>query len=140
VPRDVSPGQYFIGAIVDMAGQVDELDETNNTGIDPAGVYICGKLAKPKPSSPPNRATGVSTTPLLDWSDVAGASQYEVQVALDSRFENVVRAKSDIRESQWTVTEALSGGTTYFWRVRALDPCGSSSWSPTRKMGTAPIF
>lgn len=136
IPKSVTPGSYFLGAIVDPTNKVSESDETNNTNVDSQGIALCSKLTGPSLLSPKNKATNVSTTPTLDWSDVTGASQYEVQVATDSGFSNVVASINNLTSSQWTVTPTLSSSTTYFWRARALNPCGQGPWSKTSSFKT----
>ncbi len=80
-------------------------------------------------STPANGSTGVSTGPALDWSDSTGATSYEVQVANDAAFATVVRSASALATSNWTVTPALGNNTTYYWRARATNSCGSSAWT-----------
>ncbi|HJY64806.1 MAG TPA: T9SS type A sorting domain-containing protein [Ignavibacteria bacterium] len=79
--------------------------------------------------SPPNNATGVSSTPLLDWSDVSGANTYAVQVSTNSGFSSFVVNLSGLGSSQYTVTPALNGGSQYFWRANATGSTGTSAWS-----------
>jgi hypothetical protein len=86
-------------------------------------------LSKPKLLSPKNRGTNISTTPTLTWSGVNGASTYEVQVATDSAFTSIVATTTGLASPQWPVSPALSSGTTYFWRARAVNLCGSGPFS-----------
>jgi hypothetical protein len=97
----------------------------------------CAVLAAPTLSSPANGATGVSSSAALDWTDVTGASGYEVQVASDSAFANVVRSDTALAASTWTVSPALSANTTYYWRARAKDSCGVSAYSAASSFTTA---
>jgi hypothetical protein len=99
----------------------------------------CINLAAPTLVSPANGATGVATSAVLDWSDVTSATRYEVQVATDSAFTNVVRSSTTVTPSNWTVTPALSSATGYFWRVRAADSCGTSAYSATSSFTTTTI-
>jgi hypothetical protein len=131
IKKSVIPGSYFIGAIVDSKNKVTESAEGNNTSFDPGGITICSSLKKPKPLAPKNKAANISTTPLLDWSDVAGASSYEVQVATDSAFTNIVASTDDLLISEWTVAPALGSGTAYFWRARGITPCGPGPFTKT---------
>ena len=89
----------------------------------------CLTLGAPSATSPANGATGVVTTPALDWSNVSLASAYDVQVALDPNFTTVVGSASDLSSSVWTVSPALSPNTTYYWRARAKDICGPSAFT-----------
>jgi hypothetical protein len=60
---------------------------------------------------------------------MTGASTYEVQVATDSAFTNIVGSATGLTTPQWAVAPALSSGTTYFWHVRSVNLCGPGPWS-----------
>jgi hypothetical protein len=96
----------------------------------------CSGPAAPTLVSPASGATNASLTVLLDWNAVTGALSYEIQVATDSSFSNVVRGTSGLTATQWTVSPGLSASTTYYWRVRALTSCGVGAWSATRSFTT----
>jgi CARDB/Abnormal spindle-like microcephaly-assoc'd, ASPM-SPD-2-Hydin len=138
IPRSVTTDSYFIGAIVDPTNVILESDEGNNTAFDPAGINVCLSLAKPKLISPKNRGTNISTTPTLTWSNVTGASTYEVQVATDSGVTNIVASLTGLTTPQWAVSPALSSGTSYFWRSRGVNLCGPGPFSTTWSFKTAP--
>jgi hypothetical protein len=138
IPKSLTTGSYFIGAIVDPTSVILESDEGNNTAFDPAGINVCLSLGKPKLISPKNRGTNISTTPTLTWSSVNGASTYEVQVATDSAFTNIVGSTTGLATPQWAVTPTLSSGTTYSWRARAVNLCGPGPFSATWSFKTAP--
>ncbi len=93
-----------------------------------ANTGTCTLPGTPSLISPANGATGVSVTPTLDWSDVSGATSYDVQVATDSGFTNVVRS-ANVASSTWVVSPALNNSTTYFWRARANNSCGAGAYS-----------
>ena len=99
----------------------------------PASPCICGTLSCSPPSTsptlvnPPNGSTQVPVNVSFDWSDVTGANSYDVEVATDSGFSNLVTSTS-LRASQWTVIPALNTGTHY-WRVRSATSCGTSGWA-----------
>jgi plastocyanin len=120
IPRTVAPGSYFIGAIVRA-----------NSNFDPKGITICLPLSKSALLSPKNRGTNIATTPTLEWSDVNGVTSYEVQVGTDSKFTDIVASITGLTDTRWFVAPALSNQTTYFWRVRAVNDCGSGPWSST---------
>jgi hypothetical protein len=86
-------------------------------------------------TAPANGATGVNLVTVLDWADVAGAT-FEVQVATDSAFTNVV-ASNTLTASNWTVAPVLNADTSYFWRVRARLGCsGFGAWSSVSSFTT----
>jgi len=100
-------------------------------GSDPLDINSippCATPDAPNLISPPDDAPGVSTTPALDWNDVSGATSYNVQVCSGSNCSSVVKSLN-VTNSQRTISSALNLGTTYYWRVRAKNSCGYSSWS-----------
>ena len=99
----------------------------------------CIALTPPSLLAPANGATGVGLTPALDWSNVNGSTSYEVQVASDSAFTNVVRSASNLSASAWTASPALSANTRYYWRARAADTCGAGAYSATSSFTTTNI-
>jgi len=82
----------------------------------------------PVQNTPINGFTNVTLPPLLRWDPVQGAESYEIQFSLQNNFE------SDF--SQFTVDTNLfvlnsaTNSSTYYWRVRAINKVGESSWSP----------
>jgi len=110
-------------------------------------IYMPKKYLSFKTGSPPGvptlsypAANGLLTiyTPLLDWSDStlpSGVSltNYQVQVALDSAFTNIVTDQF-INKSAFQVTPpGLTPDTKYYWRVQAFGSNGSTSnWTSTR--------
>ncbi|MFZ0548488.1 MAG: hypothetical protein WAM60_23775 [Candidatus Promineifilaceae bacterium] len=105
------------------------LVHTNTVALN---VYDSGPAA-PTLVSPPDGATGVSTSAPLSWNAVAGAVNYTVEVATDMTFTNIVYSNT-LPGTSDTAT-GLNILTQYFWRVRANNVCGaganSSVWSFT---------
>ncbi|RKH37702.1 endopeptidase, partial [Corallococcus llansteffanensis] len=98
---------------------------------------VCAAPGAPSLSSPSSGATGVELLAALDWADVTGVAGYEVQVATDSAFTNVVRSANSLVASAWTVSPGLTANTVYYWRVRALNSCGgTSSWTAASSFTT----
>ncbi|MFY1831893.1 endopeptidase [Myxococcus fulvus] len=99
----------------------------------------CVALSAPTLASPADGATGVGSATALDWADVPSAATYEVQVATDAGFTNVVRSANTLTTSNWTVSPNLSSATTYYWRARAADVCGASAFSAVRSFTTSTV-
>lgn len=93
-----------------------------------------GSLSVPKLASPNNNETGVSADPVLSWSGSTGS--YEVQIATDPSFANLVIEKSRV-SSNTLVANNLSPHSTYYWRVKGTSTTGSSDWSQTWTFTTA---
>lgn len=87
-------------------------------------------------SAPANAAANLPTTLELAWED-AGPS-YEVQVATDIDFTAIVAEELEYDEISYQVG-GLNDMTTYFWRVRASNPCGAGPWSEVYSFTTGNI-
>jgi uncharacterized membrane protein len=67
-------------------------------------------------------------TPTLVWNEVSGALGYDVQIATDFEFTNIIETISGVAATQ-TVPPALPDDMTLYWRVRTTTACGSSIYS-----------
>lgn len=92
--------------------------------------------------SPENAASGISLVPVLTWNASAAATSYQVQVSTVSDFSSTVFEQNGITSTSVSVTPALSNSMVYYWRVRAFNAVGQSSWSSARSFTTmaAPEF
>ncbi len=92
-----------------------------------SGTYTI--MEPPTLISPENGATTTDNTPTFDWSDVSGASNYELEVDNSSSFFSPVINQNSLTSSSYTATSSLSDDTCY-WRVRAKDNQGNwGGWS-----------
>lgn len=90
---------------------------------------------------PVNNATGVSLTPFMDWTDVAGATTYRLQVATNNTFTNIVYNNIAITTSEFTLPSGyLIGSTQYFWRVAAINSGGQGPYSSSFTFTTRQTF
>jgi hypothetical protein len=82
--------------------------------------------------SPADLAVNQMPDAVLNWYPVAGIGPvtYEVQYDQDEGFFNPV--SQTVEFSSYKTSELLFG-TTYHWRVRAMDNTGTSDWSETRQ-------
>jgi len=96
-----------------------------------------GAMTLPKPPPVPSLispfygAIVPSLTPTLSWTSSVGATNYSVQVW---NFTITVLDQAGITETSFTIPSGvLRNHSTYFWRVNAVGPSGSTSaWSATR--------
>ncbi len=84
----------------------------------------------PAPTSPADGAQDVGLTPTLAWDPSDEAVGYELEVATDDAFSEVVYSAS-VEGTSHSVADELATGTDYFWRVSAANVCGDSAWSST---------
>jgi subtilisin-like proprotein convertase family protein len=111
----VAPGLYTIT----ITGT--EVMTTANTTVDLE--VVTAAPGAPTLLTPPNGATGTSTSAVLTWSAVANATGYTVEVATDAGFTNIIHTNS-VAGTTDTVN-GLAILTQYFWRVRAENTCGT---------------
>ena len=79
-------------------------------------------------SSPANNSTGQNTSLFVYWNSVLHASTYELQVATDAGFSNLILDLTNLTNLNYSIS-GLSAGTTYYWRVRARNVAGVGAWS-----------
>lgn len=97
-------------------------------------------LGTPALKSPAEGST-VPANVTLDWSNVACASTYEVQICDDSNCGGPIVcdcfSAANIPTSQWQVSPALNPFKDYTWKVCAKNSYGSSSWSAVSQFTTS---
>ncbi len=80
--------------------------------------------AAPALTAPANGSTGGATNPTFTWGAVAGATSYDIQVATDPTFANIVALATGLTSTSWT-SSALAADTVHYWRVYAVNACGN---------------
>lgn len=88
---------------------------------------------------PENGATGTATTPVFQWEGMPNLT-YEIEVATDSAFANIVDAASELEENSHHSNLSLNILTDYYWRMRGNNVCGTGEWSETFTFSTASIL
>lgn len=89
-------------------------------------------------SSPADAAVGQGYRPTLNWAAVAGATNYLVQVSTTNNFA-VILDSATVTGTSFQTVVTLSPSTTYFWRVRAINPCGDGAFSAPRSFTTGVV-
>jgi len=91
-------------------------------------IIEAGAASVPTIGSPANGETDASATPAFSWSPVVGATMYEFQLSADASFALPSIATTKLASTGIQPDVNLDAGTTYFWRVRSLEP-QEGSWS-----------
>jgi hypothetical protein len=86
-------------------------------------------------TSPADDALGVSATPTITWDAAAQAAEYEVEIATDVVFSNVVYSATEAGTSH-DVDTPLDTNTEHYVRVRAVNDCGTADWSDANSFTT----
>lgn len=103
---------------------------THGTGVFD-GFYV-NLPDKPKPvslSMPVNGAKYVKRLVKLVWEPIGGPGFYEVEIAKDPNFIEVVHKVSGIAETEYTWLDVEQGRIEFYWRVRNSGPGGVSEFS-----------
>jgi hypothetical protein len=106
------------------------------SAIDSFQTRVVADTVTPKQLLPANNSKTEPNKPTLVVSYVPTASTYHFQVRADSAggFVNssgfIVNDSTNIFDTTYTFTTALTPSKTYYWRVRGYNPAGSSAWSP----------
>jgi len=86
------------------------------------------KLQSPSLQSPANGSQNAPITPTLSWASVNGAVNYQLQISLDSLFNQIVLNDSIIINTFIQVGPLLNN-TKYYWRVRGYNGIYYSDFS-----------
>ncbi|MEO0077303.1 MAG: hypothetical protein ABIK19_06520, partial [candidate division WOR-3 bacterium] len=127
----LSPGKYYTKVWTILATDDNAF---NDTLADSVKVL----LAVPALNLPANFSVLYTATPFFDWSDVTGASEYQIQIDNDNNFFSP-EVDTIVASSQLQIQPPGLSDDTFFWRVRAGLPY--SFWSETRQfiINTAPM-
>jgi len=88
--------------------------------------------------TPSNGATEVSADEaLFSWNADINATAYEIDIATDAAFSNVIVSET-VNENNFTAS-TLDIVTEYFWRVRSINDCATGLYSQA-SFTTANIF
>ena len=86
-------------------------------------------MVAPTLVAPVDGAETPNRRPTFDWSDVAGATSYTLQVSTNNLFLTFVVNVNPV-SSAYTMAADLPLNKVLDWRVRANGPNGPSAWSP----------
>jgi subtilisin-like proprotein convertase family protein len=135
-PNPVTPGNNTTMTISGTGGiaagtYTITVQGSSTTGIKTTPVTLTvasGPPAAATLTTPANGATNFSTGGTLQWNAITSAT-YDVQIASDVAFNNIVRSQTGLATNSWTITPILASSTTYYWRVRGVNGCGNGTWS-----------
>ncbi len=84
--------------------------------------------------APSDGSIGVALNPTLSWTPQSNAKTYDVQVSTDTSF-NTLIASVNTTSTSYALAN-LTEATTYYWRVRPVNPCTTGSFSATNAFAT----
>jgi Leucine-rich repeat (LRR) protein len=82
---------------------------------------------------PPNGGNSQSLRPTFIWSPVyeehtLAPTSYRIQLSLSSSFRTILISASP-KQPEWTPTKSLPKNKTVYWRVRATNANGTTTWA-----------
>ncbi|GMN10423.1 hypothetical protein MTsPCn9_31110 [Croceitalea sp. MTPC9] len=87
--------------------------------------------------SPSDLETNTRINPRLEWQFEPNSTQYDIEIATDVGFTNIV--ESATVDFEFYQPNSLLSETTYFWRVRPRNDCGIGSFGTPFSFTTSPI-
>lgn len=129
----------YIGGYSDIAVNEAQSEFADTEGNIIEVMYTNGLINSVEPAvtslvSPVNGAVDVPVSVPFVWNISANTLEYQIQVADDNAFTNVV---ADSTLGDTTLTLNLGGDTEYFWRVKSINTAGTTDWTPVWSFTTA---
>ena len=90
------------------------------------------------PFTPADKYVSWQNPPTYKWKYISNAKFYELQVATDSEFTNIVKKYENISTNYFSAPDTLIPGETYYWRVRYFTGSGVSKWTEGRRFRISP--
>ena len=119
---------------IDIIGTATTRTHTTTVGLD---LYTATPTTVTL-TSPADGATDIGLAPTLTWTADANATSYDVEVATDMAFSNIVFTDT-VAVTSANLT-GLSAGTTYYWRVTPNNACGAGATSAVFSFTTAVLY
>ena len=127
-----SAGQYPVVVTGSASGVSDKtLDLVINAFTGTPGAAIL--------NSPADGASGVSLTPTYTWTPGAQAATFDIDVATDAGFSNIVDSATGLAAATYTSGVVLDPLATYYWRVLSHNPCGMGAYSAVFSFSTRDV-
>lgn len=87
---------------------------------------------------PENEAEDISLQPELSWHEADGAETYQIRLADNSDFDNLILDETDLEDTTFTLDQELENNESYYWKVRAINENGEGDWSESSSFLTVP--
>ncbi|MEW5986607.1 MAG: FG-GAP-like repeat-containing protein [Chloroflexota bacterium] len=119
---------------LDILGTAAARTRTASVELD---LYT-GAPIPPALLTPPDGATSQSVRPVFTWGTADQATSYDIEIATDSGFTNIVESASGLTGNTFIPDVNLALGATHYWRVRANNICGPGVYSTVYSFLTQP--
>lgn len=127
--ENLNPGDYEVFIGVDGESSSFEI---------PITLKVLSTVpATPVLVTPEEKETDLGSSVRFSWQTVPDIDRYLIEISEEAEFQNLFKATTTL-ENNITVN-GLSPVTTYYWRVKSFNDCGSSSFSSISQFTTANI-
>lgn len=128
IPSDSSTLTIENTEVIDPGAYILTVEATSSTGTKEKDVELIIRSGKPSKVILLSSAEGSGNGP-LNWEPSPEVDvTYDVQIATDDKFTNMVDEAVGLMTTSYTSTE-LSPSSSFYWRVRAVTVCGKSQWT-----------
>ena len=143
---DFSESHIFSAEFIHPIGDTWDVDDLSivafvQTQPAPRTIHQSARIsqwsthATPTIVSPAHQADEVPVDTALEWDHAFMADAYDVQIATDAGFSNVIYSAEGTTDL--SITDAvLDNSTIYYWRVRATTEDDSAPWTFTHSFTT----
>ena len=98
-------------------------------------------LSVPSIVSPADHAVGVTVVPVITWTALSGAASYELDIATDAAFANIIKSETGLTNVTYPVAPyLLTNFTTYHIRVRAVNGTDYSQYASAKFTTILPVI
>lgn len=136
---DISNSRYTLNNLTDFTDYFWRVKATNSFAESEWSFIrtFRTKMIAAELESPSDESIARPLTFLLDWNDVNGAEEYQLEIATDISFSDILIDKV-INDSEYQILAAdgLDHFQDYFWRVKARRSDEEAIWSSTFEFQT----
>ncbi len=131
----VLPGESTILTINNTAvstGMVSFGINTSSGSItknESVSAVILNNPVAPTIVSPTDNSSTEGVLPFINWESDNLEALYDLQIATDINFSNIVESVADYNQTSYTPKSLLNGNTQYFIRLKAKNLCGESPYA-----------
>jgi hypothetical protein len=122
----VTPQVYTINVVGNSTSRTENVDVQLNITTASFGSLTL--------SSPADNETDVALITDLSWIADTNAANYDIEVATDSGFSNII-VNENVTVNTYSLND-LAASTNYYWRVKAKNTCGEGGFSNVFKFKT----
>ena len=119
------------GVTTDLAGNPRIYDGDPDPDVVDMGAYEFQDepFGYPFLISPSNFETRVAVSPTFQWEEASLAEAYDLQLSLSPDFSNPVIDQNGLATNEYSPSDELRYGVTYYWRVRGTSSTLNGAWS-----------